>query len=173
MQLKLLPEGTLDKHLGISHTIKHWCNPAEMWEDIFLAPDASVSVPEHCRPYQAWLTLTTHGPNPSYLSQVYHHGYGHTLQLVASTQPAPDHVPWTKHPNGYQICHIGEGILLGVRRSKQEWRMHTAYRAADFKLKSYHCPPRDPQSVSLRRCIAHHQATQRLSRLLKGNENDV
>lgn len=167
MKLKLLPDGTLDQNLGVTHTLHHWCNPRELWEDLLLPPDPLISVPAEHWPRQLW-EKNADSPVPStvpgWLRSAYHQGYGAAVQTLVVSQALPSPPSWIRHKKGYWLGHVGAGVLVGVEIKAGEPSLYTAYRAADFKLTDYRCPPQNPESVLLRRRIAAHQASQRLAR---------
>ena len=183
MNLILLPDGKPTEHLGISHMLRHWCRPQELWEDLLLPPEPLHTVPSGCRPPILWELLAAARQVPEQelpwvgldwerLRVPYRQGYAAVVTALAVALPPPPQAPWVRHPKGYWMAHIGAGVLLGVKARRNDNQFHTAYRATDFKLRNYRCPPQDPQSVSLRRRIAEHQAAQRLAHLARGSDDD-
>lgn len=163
MKIILQPPGAPGVHLGVSHTRKHYLRVPEMWDDV------AVSVPDDARPL-AVLRLAGGLPDEvthrDLLLRTYQHGYGAVVKRLAADVEDPDGSPeWVGLPAARQRKgrHVGEGVILVVRRQQDRWRMHTAYRPARFKLKHPERVPRDEQSVDLRRKMASCFAEQRVA----------
>jgi hypothetical protein len=167
-----LPIGAPGSDLGYAHALKHWMNPREMWEDI------ADGVPDEARPRAAWERWSALGVDPvaeakapgptltarwAEVEPAWSDGYLATIcRLLAPLAdpptgwaPRPDKARWAVHP--------GEGVVVEVQLRRGEWELYTAYRACDFKLPDYRCPPRDAASVSLRRTLALNAARKRVA----------
>ncbi len=173
MKLQLLPPGGPDEHLGLSHTLKHYLRPQEMWEDI--CDDVAA---EH-RPRAVVQALPALSP-PAWeqweappaelaaqwerLRPAYENGYGALILELAGALDEPSRYAacgtsgtpsqaWIVR--GYRrVCDAGDGVLLVVRWGHGGWQLHSAYRPMDFKLSRHECPPSDSRSVSIRRKLA-------------------
>jgi len=177
----MFPRGAPGQDLGYAHTLKHWMNPQEMWEDI------SGEVPEHARPKAQWESWTARGVDPvaearkpgatltalwSELDPAWQSGYAATVITLAAPHAEPPG-SWVRHgERGRWMLDAGDGVLIVVQTSKDEWALYTAYRAADFRLTDYRCPPRDAASVSLRKTLAKNAARKRVA-ALRGQGSDA
>jgi hypothetical protein len=175
MRPVLLPDGHPGEHLGISHTLKHYLDPREMWED--LAGDLE----ERLRPSRVAARLFALSAEPwrlhaeegrelegvwNSLRVVYRKGYAGILLALAEELPEPMSAgsPWVSDKKGAWLAHLDDGVVLRVRWGRYGWRMETAFRPVDFKLTSHACPPRDARNVAIRRAMARHQAERHLAR---------
>lgn len=154
MNIILQPPGGRGDHLGLSHALKHYLNPSEAWDDI--ADD----VPEDLRPRAVWKHAEG-PPDPAahydLLLRTYQRGYGALVKQVASPLAEPPEAPpWCRHPkgNGRWASHAGNGVVLVARRRRDNWHMHTAYRASRFKFTDYARLPAHDSIVELRRKMA-------------------
>lgn len=180
MTLDLLPPGAPGSDLGFAHTLKHWMNPREMWEDV------AEAVPEVSRPRAQWEGWRARGVDPvaeatapgpaltalwDEVKPAYADGYGACVRALADANPPPPGGDWLWRPKpGVWVRHAGEGVLLVVRKARGRWEMYTAYRRLDFRLDDYRCPPRDAASVSLRRKLAEGAARRRMAALRERGE---
>ncbi len=182
MKLQLLPPGGPDEHLGLSHTLKHYLRPQEMWQDI------CDEVEPACRPRAVAQALPILAP-PSWeqweappealreawrrLAPAYEHGYGVLILALAEALPEPArHVaggsqghpsqPWVVRGHR-RACDAGLGVLLMVRWRGGGWQLYSAYRPMDFKLARHECPPTDRTSVDTRRRLAELAARRRIA----------
>lgn len=171
----ILPhDGNPGEHAGISHALKHYLDPREMWEDI------AGEVEPHLRPlafcerlppltppvWEQWQAPTRElAPLWNSLRPLYRLGYARIVRALAEplAEPFTPGSPWARGDDSHG-AHIGQGVVLWVRRAPNGWRMTTAYRPVDFKLREHACPPRDATSVSLRGAIARFQADRHLAR---------
>lgn len=170
------PPGEPGAHEGISHTLKHYLNPLEMWEDL------AAELPEAVRPRPTWealprVPLAEIPPHPevaarwSALAEVYQNGYTPLVRAQLRPLTAPPSAPWVRIPGpGRRVwgAHVGEGVLVVL--SKAGGFVLTAYRPQDFALKDYACPPRSPRVVLFRKELARLTADRRVA-AWKGQEN--
>lgn len=168
----LFARGAPGEDLGYAHTLKHWMNPREMWEDI------ADGVPEHARPRAQWEAWIAHGVDPVVeatapsaalsalwreLEPAWKEGYAATvLRRAAPLSDPPNGWLW-RVSRGRWVVHAGAGVLIEVQKSQGIWSLYTAYRAVDFKLRDYRCPPQDAASVSLRMTLAESGARKRIA----------
>lgn len=163
-----------EAHLGVSHTLKHYLRASEMWQDV------AEAVPDTAQPRPLALALEVvdsslddpayarrlRGEHWTSLRHAHHDGYHPIVAGLAEDLPEP-HAPGSSRrwvvDRGRFIAHAGEGVVLTVARERDGWRVWTAYRAADFRLRDYRCPPSDPRNVSLRRKLATATAERRLA----------
>jgi len=182
MKIRLLPNGRPDEHLGLSHTLKHYLRPQEMWVDICdeVEPDhqpmsVAEALPNHTPPaWEQW-------KNPpaelraawAQLEPAYEHGYGALITRLADALPEPSRwvgsgddgspgQPWVVR-DYRRACHAGEGVLLMVRWRAGGWQLYTALRPKDFKLKRHECPPADQRNVTIRRKLAELDVGKRIA----------
>lgn len=165
------PNGVPGERLGIAHTVKHWLDPREMWEDVAEPAD------DDARPRHVLRTLDVphpweqaYSPSPilasrwSELGVIYRTGYL-TVLLDSLARHAELPERWARIAAGRRAAATTDGIYVEVRPARDgRWQLYTAYRPADFKLVNPECPPRDPTSVQLRRGIATLQARRKLAR---------
>lgn len=173
MNLRPMPPGAPGADLGVAHLLKHWCSPHEMWEDIAdgvppeLRPAALVARFGRDGEAPIWEQASNPGPalrqDWAVLQQAYSHGYFACIHTLVRGLPDPPHRPFRRDPTrrGVHLAHVGEGVLLYIRQGV----LYTAFRPVDFKLSSHDCPPRDANSVSLRRQIAPVFARKKLARI--------
>ncbi|MFH1468457.1 MAG: hypothetical protein ABIO70_28970 [Pseudomonadota bacterium] len=172
MRLRLLPDGRPGEHLGLSHTLKHYLKPNEMWADL------CEDIEPHLRPLGACERLPALDP-PTWeqwqdpppplagawdqLRPVYRQGYGRLVLELADPLDDPGvGEGWVPRKRGF-ACHAGDGVILEVAAGQEDWRLHSAWRPMDFKLRRHECPPTDARSVSIRRKIAEHAAARRVA----------
>jgi hypothetical protein len=162
MNLKLMPDGAPHQHLGISHTICHWLNPEEQWEDL------AVSVSPNARPRAVWKErpgfIDVCGDRAPFgggvashwdaLRWVYRGGYGPTVSALASAYPSPSQTSSAWIPAGNQLLptmfDVDKGVILRVRKRKDEWTLYSSFRPSVVQFRAVHCPPSDPSSVLMR-----------------------
>lgn len=173
MRVLPMPEGAPGVHQGISHTIKHYLSPPEMWEDV------ADGVPEAVRPARqserlerldpgAWARMPRANADLSAawgsFAATFREGYWHLVEPLLAAMPAPPAAPWVRDVKGVWRAHAGDGIVVEVTSRGGEWHLWTALRPSDFVLRDYRCPPRDPRSVSLRRKLAIAFAARKVAR---------
>lgn len=174
MKALSIPAGTPYFHAGVSHALKHYLAASEAWEDI---ADAA---PERARPRATAMRLGLTDavavvPFPELtqvlasswaeLSDASRAGYAPVVAALLETVPEPGQhgSPWSRTEDAW-IAHIGEGVVAVVMRERDgRWRLLTAYRPFDFKLRDYSCPPVDATSVSIRRRLALAFAAKKLT----------
>lgn len=170
MNLCSLREGSPGEHKGISHALKHYLSPAEMWADL------AVELAEEFRPEAVVRALGDVGGPPWEqwgervqpalaaqwidLKNAYHVGYYGRVKEHAQDVLGPDQSPqsWVRD-RGRLATHLGtSGIVCKVEPTGSGWRMFTAFRPKQFEYSDHACPRRDPDSVSTRRRISARQA---------------
>ncbi len=174
MKLIPMPDGQPDQHLGVSHTLKHYLAPTEAWEDLAL------DLPAHARPRDLAIRLELTEADCELEGEAraeliarrwtdflnaFRDGYTPTVMRIGEEAAGPDQAPgqWHEHKDRW-LGHIGQGIVVWVSRTKDgRWRLYTAYRPADFKLRDYSCPPVNAASVSIRRQLAVQLATKHVA----------
>ncbi len=166
MNLAPMAAGSAYDHCGVSHTLKHFLAPTEVWEDI-----TNESTPEASRPRAAATRLGIHESHCALegnertellaylwteLLPIFKDGYRRTVTTLAADVPDPHTAPerWRLQRGDRWIGHIGAGVVMVVSPLRERWHVHTAYRPADFRLRDYSCPPTDAASVSLRKRLA-------------------
>jgi len=182
MKLRLLPPGRPDQHLGLSHTLKHYLKPQEMWADICdqVAPEHRPRAVAEALPaldppaWEQWETppaeLRAAWP---LLEPAYEHGYAALILELADALPEPSRYvvcgtsghpaqPWVVR-DYRRACDAGRGVLLMVRWRGGGWQLYSAFRPKDFKLKRHECPPNDSASVSIRRKLAELDVSKRIA----------
>ncbi len=174
MKLELLEPGGPDEHLGLSHTLKHYLRPQEMWEDICDDVDpaqrpgaAAGSLPRLTPPaWEQWRDPPASLRGAwAQLEPAYREGYGALILALADALPDPTgdpHACWIRR-DFRRTSHAGDGVLLTIRWRAGGWLLHTAYRPMDFRLARHECPPTDSKSVSIRRRLAELAAVRRMA----------
>ncbi len=168
----ILPRGGLPgEHLGISHTLKHYLRPEEMWQDL------AGELEEGVQPLAVWGRLKhlspracdqAEEPEPELRSvwnemdSVWKKGYGALVSRGGASVSPPAPGPWVPQEKGGWMTGLPGGVLLVVRPQGEGWRFITAYRPFNFILKDYDRPPRDARSVEIRRKLAGWEAERRL-----------
>ena len=168
MKIRLLPDGRPGQHLGISHTLKHYLDPREMWQDIagdiapaqqplqILAKLPPLSTPPHEQHRTPEPALSSSWEP---LRSVYRRGYGLLITQGLDRMPAPDVEPsqWVRHDQRCSTALPG-GVIVSLIRRGDTWNLYTSFRNVNFRLLRYDCPPRDAENVSRRRALAEIQA---------------
>lgn len=172
MNLFLLPHGRPGQHLGVSHTVKHWLHPAELWDDL------ADGCPDSVRPravraaYPSLDPLTWDPEHPppevarrwSELGRVYAEGYGRVLLRLAELLSPPPAAPgaWVRQGRLRSTVEAHTGVILRVRKAAAGWDLHSAFRTKVYQF-AHIDPPRAPDHVSLRRRLFAHRAHSRLA----------
>ena len=175
MKVVRLPEGKPGQHLGISHAVKHYLSPSEMWEDL------AADLPESVRPAAVIEALGDAGQlvweqwggdvQPALaarwddLKNAYHVGYIALVTEQSAEARGPDQAPseWVRDDTGRTTALGDSGILYKVRQRAAGWEMYTAFRPYRFPYSAHWCPPRDAANVSIRRRISAWRAHQWLA----------
>ena len=188
MKLLLLPPGGPSEHLGLSHTLKHYLRPQEMWEDICddvepaQRPRAVADELPMLSPpvWDQWKTPPAALADAwDRLHPAYEHGYGALILSLAEALPEPSRYvacgtcgtpsdPWVAR-GSRRVCDAGAGVVLMVNWGRGGWLLYSALRPMDFKLGRHECPPTDQRSVSIRRKLAE-LATQRRMAVWRAEE---
>jgi hypothetical protein len=170
--MALIPwsDGIPGDRAGIAHTLKHWLDPREMWEDIADAVDAQLrprAVLDALALPSPWDVAYT--PTPELIARwttlraAYRQGY---LSVVLAGAAAHASLPesWTPIDSGRRAAALPGGIFVVIAPSRGEWALATAHRPFDFKLLDPECPPRDAKSVHLRKMMTELAARKKLAR---------
>jgi hypothetical protein len=167
----VLPEpGAPGKHLGISHAIKHYLNPAELWDD--LADDIDANL----RPMNVLRELKIPEPPPlhekhlepcaamraawSKFGLVFSQAYGRIVSQYCDQMPPYAWKKWRPLDRlGIRhAAHLGSGILVVVSRSARHDVLRTAFRPSPA---TFVAPlPTNPEHRA-RRNIAFEKAARR------------
>mgnify|MGYP004214877711 CR=1 FL=1 len=167
MQYTPLPAGKPGQDLGISHTLKHWLNPAEQWEDLAL------SVDEKERPRAMWDALspesppywsTSTKPSPEMqgqwarLSTTYAHGYLQVAHGLLSTLPEPTSprsgwILTDRKRRVWSWIDAANGVVIRVQKADGSWALYTVFRPQIAAFGKVTHPPMDPTSVKLRKQV--------------------
>lgn len=163
-------DGIPGDRAGIAHTVKHWLDPREMWDDIADGVDIQL------RPRAVLEALALHSPwdfayaptapliaRWTTLRAPYRQGYLSVVLAGVTAHAAPPET-WTPIDAGRRAAALPGGIFAVVAPSRGEWALVTAHRPIDFKLVDPDCPPRDPKSVHLRRMMTELAARKKLAR---------
>jgi len=176
MDLIGLPDGQPGQHLGVSHMLKHYLSPAEVWEDL---------VPEGA-PHRPWAVLDWLGPlDPrasaqhrtpgdslrtiwhAWLVPIFRHGYLAVAKQLAEPLPALGAAPW-RPADGAFVTFTSEGVVLIVARVQDSAKLLTAFRPLGYTLKDHHSVPMSAQSRDLRSVIARQKARRQVNDIASG-----
>lgn len=168
MNIKPLPHGLVGEHLGISHTLKHYLDPAEVWEDL------CDEVPTEVRPLaviaalalERWQGRLDRPPPSTYahwpaLERVHLEGYMLALERHAFATQAPPQTPWLPLSPERFVAHLGAGVIAFVVWWQEQWELRTAYRALRYPFFGVSLPS-DPYSRKNRARVAEARALKRL-----------
>lgn len=169
MELLPLPDGRPGQHLGISHTLKHYLDPSEVWED--LAPDDLMYRPwsvldglAHVEP-AVWKQWPAPGPVvsglwSSELKSIYRHGYFATLLALTRDLSPPGDRLWTRSARGHEVYLrlTPEGVILIVGKEAAGAGLRTAFRPLGFPRKTHVDVAMDPASRERRANLARLKA---------------
>ncbi|MCC6619919.1 MAG: hypothetical protein IT385_01610 [Deltaproteobacteria bacterium] len=172
MDLIGMPDGAPGKgHAGVTHTLKHYLDPAEVWED--LVPEGST--------YRPWDVLDELGPlePPPWrqwkepgealrarwqrdLVPTYRHGYRAVVQSLAQALPTPGSMGWFRIHRGW-ITTTSAGVIVMVSdvHADGSARLKTAFRPLGYTLKNHRAVPMDARSRELRSVIARQKAVRK------------
>lgn len=181
MKLVGLSEGRPGQHLGISHTLKHYLAPAEVWEDLVThgeeSPWAALDALGPLEP-PAW--AQHHDPGgtvrelwPTTLASLYRAGYLAVLRRLAEALPEPHQSPWRPTRDGRRIVATDEGVVLVVAPLVAEVagpgaKLITAYRPLGFTLKDHRAIPKDAINRGLRAVAARQKARRIVAQMAIG-----
>jgi hypothetical protein len=173
MTLVFMPPGNPGDNKGVSHTLKHYLAPDEVWEDV------AQNIPTPYRPVATLMALELQG-HPSWnhwgrnvtphevdawplLSSTYEHGY---KQVIAEyfASGLEHEVRRARMNPPVRIAHLGDGII--IHRYDNGPHLRTAYRSAGVILhtaEAYARIPRTLDALSRRLKQARSQATRKLA----------
>ena len=159
-------DGAPGEHLGVSHMLKHYLSPSEVWED-FVTADA---------PNRPWVLLDEFDKiepplwrqweSPSERVRelwdrvwvpAYRHGYLAVVRSLAAELPASTIAPWRSCPGG-SVCATPAGVVLIVNRARPIPVLRTAFRPLGVTIKSHRAVPMDATSKSHRAKMARSNA---------------
>ncbi len=173
MTLVFMPPGRPGDNKGISHTLKHYLAPFELWEDV------AQDVPAPHRPVATLMGLELEGHEPwnhwgdnvtpreidawPLLAATYEHGY---KQVIAAyfASGLEHEVRRTRMDPPVRIAHLGDGII--IQRYDNGAHLRTAYRSAGVSLQTaegYARIPRSLDALSRRLNQARCRASRKLA----------
>lgn len=173
----VLPEpGAPGKHLGISHAIKHYLNPAELWDDLAEDIDANL------RPMNVLRELKIPEPPPlhekhlepcaamraawSKFGLVFSQAYGKIISQYCNQMPPYGWGKWKRIDPGKisHVGHIGAGVVAIIGWQGRHDLLKTAYRPYHYKFSLP--PPADRFSRSQRLLAFKHRAEREVIRVI-------
>lgn len=164
------PDGIPGDRAGIAHTVKHWLDPREMWDDIAdavddpLRPRAVLEALDVPAPWEvAYAPTAALIARWTTLRAPYRQGYLSVVLAGVAAHATPPQ-SWTPIDSGRRAAALAGGIFVVIAPSRGEWALATAHRPIDFKLKDPDCPPRDAKSVHLRTMMTELAARKKLAR---------
>jgi hypothetical protein len=135
--------GVPGEHLGISHTLKHYLAPKELWQDVahvvaaelrpvdFLARHFAAGTP-----WLHWGEAVTDAEVAKWpeLATAFEQGYLHIIFEYARTHPEQT-VRFRAQGQNISMLNLGDGILLQLY-DRTRARVRTAYRKTGVSLHS-------------------------------------
>jgi hypothetical protein len=133
--------GEPGEHLGISHTLKHYLAPKEMWQDVAHVVSSEFRPVEFLArhfpegtPWMHWGQKVTDAEKAKWreLESAFRDGYLHVVTEYAKTLPELS-VRFVAHGQRILMLHLGDGILLQLYDRAQP-RVRTAFRKVGVSL---------------------------------------
>lgn len=167
MNIKPMPNGLKGEHWGISHTLKHYLDPAEVWDDLCdevraeLHPLAVIAALE----LERWQGRFEMPPPSTHrhwcaLEPVHLEGYMLALARHVIAAPEPPQLPWRLVRPEHFKAHLGAGVVAVVERRREQWELRTAYRTLRYPFVGLPLPT-DPYSRKNRARAAEVRAIKR------------
>jgi hypothetical protein len=165
--------GQPGEHLGISHTLKHYLNPSELWQDVAQAVEEPLRPIQfleahyrHDTPWDRWGNQANDRDVQLWetLSDLYFRGYQQVINDYCAAPPDGTVVRRSEN-RMIRTFHLGDGILLEVFDGRP-WRMRTAHRTTGVELASvtgYLAIPKHIHALGRRLRQARARANRKLS----------
>lgn len=179
MDLIGLPNGTPGGgHLGVTHMIKHYLDPSEVWEDL-------VTETTECRPWdllerladlepEAWKQWKNPGDElracwQDELVVAYQRGYLSVVRELAAPLTPPGARDWKRIERGWlTVTFAGVLLIVSEIHADGSAKLRTAFRPVGYPLKSHRAVPMDAASRSLRAILALKKAQRRATSIAGG-----
>lgn len=181
MSFDLMPLGRPGEHKGVSHALKHYLNPAELWDDVAqsIAEENVPSMALNSPPLEGRDCSKFIGPASSILAPDWPHlerlcasGYFEIVREYARTGIESQRT-FQKDTTTVLLLHLGDGILLEAYLPKRQ--MRSAYRDPGVTLSSpraYWLLRRDEDALRRRLTQARTRAERRFTSFARYETSD-